>query len=188
MKTIDEDKLLASLYLNLKGSKKKRENWIEIAHQCKQLNDLYGSMQITAEKLSVSSELVRAILTLLTLPEEVQMYIKNNQILFDAGQRLARIKNTETQIEVAKKIIGLTSHDARQIIQFAKKYPHAPIDDFKKRLSSKDKIEKLNLIILPLHEDTYKIIKKIGEKEKSTPEKLILQLIDQWIEKNEPVR
>lgn len=184
MKTMDEDELLASLYLNLKGSKKKRENWIEIAHQCKQLRVHYGSAHITAEKLGVSDELVRAILTLLTLPEEVQQRIKNNQILFDAGQRIARIKNKETQIKVAEAIIGLKSHDQRQVIQYAKGYPHASLDDFIERLvDSKDKIEKLILLILPLQEDTYAILKIMGAKEKSSPEKLILRLIDQWIEK-----
>lgn len=189
MKTVDENELLASLYLNLKGSKKKRENWMEIAHQCRQLRDIYGTTHITAEKLGVSDELVRAILTLLTLPEEVQQHIKNNNILFDAGQRLARIKNKETQIKVAKAIIGLKSHDQRQVIQYAKGYPHASLDDFIERLTdSKDKIEKLILLILPLQEDTYAILKKMGAKEKNSPEKLILRLIDQWIERNESVR
>lgn len=189
MKTMDEDELLASLYLNLKGSKKKRINWIEIAHQCKQLRNLYGSTRITAEKLGVSDELVRAILTLLTLPEEVQQYIKNNQILFDAAQRMARIKNKETQIKVADAIIGLKSHDQRQVIQYAKGYPHASLDDFIERLvDSKDIIEKLILLILPLQEDTYTILKKMGEKEKKSPEKLILRIIDQWIERNQSVR
>ena len=188
MKNFDEEKILANLYLNLKGSKKKRDNWIEIARNCRQLTDYYGSAQIVAEKLGVSYEIVRSVLTLLTLPEEVQEIIARNQILFDVGQRLSRIKNKETQIKVAKIIIGLSSHDARQVIQYTKKYPDASIDDFKRRLiGSKDKIEKINLIVVPFREENFAILKKISEKQKTSPEKLIREIVDQWIEKKKTV-
>lgn len=182
MTEFNEDEILATLYLNLKGSKKKRDNWMVIARNCKQLTDYYGSASQLAEKIGVSYEVIRAALVLLTLPEEVQNYIENNQILYDAGQRLARIKNKETQIKVAESIIGLSSHDARQIIQFAKKYPDESIDDFKRRVvESKDKIEKINLIIIPFREDKFEILKKISKNEKISPEILIVKIIDQWI-------
>ena len=183
MKNFDEDEILARLYLNLRGAKRKRDNWMEIARKSRKLTDHYGSVQITADKLGVSYELVRSILTLLTLPEEVQQYIEKDQILYDAAQRLARIRNKDTQIKVARTIIGLSSHDARQLIQYAKKYPDAPLDDFKRRIESKDKIEKIHLLLVPFKEETVAILKHISKKQKISPEKLIREIVDKWIEK-----
>src|SRR6267378_388415 len=86
-----EDKLLAELFLSLKGSKKKREDWISIAKKCKRLVDHYRSYGVAAQKLGVSSELIRSAVLLLSLPKEVQVLVKDGKILFDAAQRLARI-------------------------------------------------------------------------------------------------
>jgi len=183
MKEINEEEILANLYLNLKGPKKKKDNWITIAHNCKQLTDYYGSAKKVAEKMGVHYEIIRSILKLLTLPQEVQQLIKNDEILFDVGQRIARINDKETQIKVAKAVVGLSNHDAREVIQYAIKYPEAPIEDFKKRvIDSKNKIEKINLVIIPLKVETYELLKKIGEKDKLSPEKLLLKIVNQWIE------
>jgi len=183
MKKINEEKILANLYLNLKGKKKKKDNWIEIAYNCKQLTDHYGSAKEVAEKLGVHYEIIRSILKLLTLPEEVKQLIRSNEILFDVGQRIARMKNEETQIKVARVVVGLSNHDAREVIQYAKKYPNASLEDFKKRvIDSKNKIEKINLAIIPFKEETYNLLKEIGEMDKLSPEKLILKIVNQWLE------
>ena len=184
MKEFDEEKILASLFLNLKGPKKKRDNWIEIANNCKQLVDYYGSMREVAEKLGVNYEIIRSILKLLTLPEEVKSLVKNNEILFDVGQRIARINDRETQTKVAKAVVGLPSHDAREVIQYAKKNPDADLEDFKRRvIKSKNRMEKVHLTIIPLKEETYSFLKNIGAKDGLSPEKLIQRVVNQWIEK-----
>lgn len=183
MKETDEDRALANLYLNLKGPKKKRSNWIKIAQDCKQLTDQYGSAKEVAEKLGVDYEIVRSLLKLLTLPEEVKRLIENNEILFDVGQRITRIDGEENQIRVAKAVIGLTNHEAREVIQYARKFPNAPLDDFRKRvIKNKNRVENIHLAIIPLGEDTYKQLKTIGEKENVTLERLILKIVKQWIE------
>lgn len=185
MKEINEEKILASLYLNLKGSKKKKDNWIEIADNCKQLVDYYGSAMKVAEKLGVHYEIIRSILKLLTLPEEVRQLIRVNKILFDVGQRIARIKDAKTQIKVAKAVVGLSNHDAREVVQYAKKYPDASLEDFRRRvIDSKNKVEKINLAIVPIKEETYKLLKKFGQRYKLSPEKLILKIVNQWIEQS----
>jgi hypothetical protein len=151
MKEIDEEQILARLYLNLKGSKKKQDDWIKIAQECKRLTDFYGSIRKTADRLSVSYELIRSILKLLTLPDEVKNLIKENQILFDAGQRISRIREKERQIEAARAIAGLPAHSAREILQYAKKHPQAPLKDFRKRvISGGDKVERIHVVIIPL--------------------------------------
>lgn len=185
MKDFNEDKILAKLYLNLKGPKKKKDNWIEIARMCKLLTDHYGSVKEVANKLGVHYEIIRSILKLLTLPEEVKELIENNLILFDVGQRIARIKDKETQTKVAKAVVGLSNYDAREVIQYAKKFPQASIKDFKKRiLNSKNKSEKINLAIIPLKEEIYTLLKEYSQKENISPEKLILRIVNQWIEEH----
>jgi len=88
-----EDVLLASLFNNLKGSKKKREDWINIAEQCKKiLDESDDNRKIAAKKLGVSPELIRSIVSLLDLPVDVQDLIKKGRILFDAAQRINSIK------------------------------------------------------------------------------------------------
>jgi hypothetical protein len=181
----NEEKILARLYLNLKGPKKKQNNWMEIAQDCMQLSEYYGSAKKTADRLAVSYELVRSILKLSTLPEEVKALIRDNKILFDAGQRIARINNKNRQIEAAKAIAGLPAHTAREILQYAKKFPDAPLDDFRKRVvEGKDKIEKINLIIIPLGEDDYKFLKTKSQNERCSPEKLVQSILAEWIIEN----
>jgi len=186
MKEETEEKILANLYMNLKGPKKKKDNWIKIAQDCQQLTHYYGSAKMVAEKLGVHYEIIRSLLKLLMLPEEVKQLIRNNQILFDVGQRIARLEDKDTQIRVAKAVVGLPNHDAREVIQFARKYPNVPLDDFKKRVvDSKGKVEKLYLAIIPLKEPTYELLKKIGKKDNLSLEKLILKIVNQWLLKHE---
>ena len=185
MNEIDEEKILARLYLNLRGAKKKQDNWFDIAQDCKRLRDYYGSAKKVAEKVGVSYELIRALLKLPTLPDEVKELIKDDKILFDVAQRIARINRKERQVEVARAIVGLSAHDARDLIQYAKKYPNEPLGDFKKRVTEgKNRTEKVHLAIIPLKEKIYGILKTEGRKRNVSAEKFILQIVNQWITTN----
>jgi hypothetical protein len=76
----------------------------------------------------------------------------------------------------------MSNHDAREVIQYAKKYPDAPLDDFKNRvMHSKDKVEKVNLVIVPMKEEMFELLKEIGKKDKLSPEKVILNIVSQWM-------
>jgi hypothetical protein len=182
MNEVDEEKTLARLFLNLKGAKIKQDNWVDIAKDCKQMRDYYGSAKKLAEKLGVSYELIRSVLKLATLPEEVKLLMKEGKILYDVGQRISRISDRDRQVEVARIVAGLPSHDARDIIQFAKKYPKDPLDSFKKRvIEGKDRVEKLQLTIVPLKDDVYIFLKNESRKRSISTEKLISLIIDEWI-------
>jgi hypothetical protein len=185
MKEIDEEEVLAKLYLNLKGSKKKSDDWITIARNCKKLTDYYGSAKKVADKLGVHYEIIRSILKLLTLPKEVQQLVRNNLILYDVGQRIARINGAETQIRVARAIVGLSNHDAREVIQYAIKYPDDSLEEFRVRvISSKNKTKNISLLIVPLEAETYELLRKLSEEEKLSPEKLILKIVNDWIKEH----
>jgi hypothetical protein len=178
-----ENSLLATLYVNLRGDKKKKEDWISIARKCKKLATKYRFRVDLAEKLGVSSELIRALMSLLDLPEEVQHLIKEGKILFDAAQRINTIETKKKQIEVARAIAGLTSHEQREIIQYAKKYPNSDLLDYKKRVVTPVNTEKIHVAIIPLREKTFKALQKEVVKNKTSLEKFILNVIEKWIEK-----
>jgi hypothetical protein len=178
----DED-LLAELFLDLKGPKKKRSDWITIAKKCKKAVEMFGSLEKAAEKLGVSYELLRSITTLLTLPNEVQALVREKKILYDAAQRLYRINDRKKQTQVAKAMAGLRSHQQREIIQYAVKYPNANIQDFGARVAKPEKTrEKIHVIITPLREETYRVLARQSSNRKISIEKLILQVLDNWVE------
>lgn len=182
MKKFNEEKKLAVLYLSLRGRKKKRYDWIYIANICKELEDYYGSTKKVAKKAGVSYEQIRTILKLLKLPKEVQRLIKEGKILQDAAQRIARIRNPKDQIKVAKSITGLRSHDARELMQYAKTHPNLSLEKYKKRIvKSKKKVKKIRIVIIPFEEETYDILNKISNKKKITPSKLIKEMVDKQI-------
>lgn len=175
-----EDVLLSTLFVNLKGDKKKKEDWISIAKKCKEISQNYNSRTELAEKLGVSTELIRAILSLLELPDEVQQLIKDKRILFDAAQRINTIDNEKRQIEVAKTIAGLSSHEQREIIQYAKKYPDSKLSNFKKRVTSKLTTDKIHVVVLPVKEDLFGLLYRESIRKKISVEKLILNIVDEW--------
>ena len=186
-KMINENQKLANLFLNLKGNKKKRDNWIQIATICKDVLDKSKDRKEAAKKMGVSTELIRSIVSLLDLPSEIQEMIKNNEILLDAAQRINTIKDKnkdkerKRRIEVAKAISGLASHDQREIIRFAKKFPTSNLKDYKKRVTTKRETKELHVAVIALENEQYEKLEKISKKKKTSLEKLLLEIIDQWL-------
>lgn len=187
---VQEDTLLANLFLNLKGSKIKKDDWITIAKKCDDVLKKSKDRQEAARKLGVSQELIRSIVSLLKLPPEVQELIRNDQILFDAAQRLNTIKlkddkaEKSKQIEVARAIAGLPSHKQREIIQFAKRFPNSSLKDYTKRVTRPREVRNLHVIVLTMEEDIYKNLQKIAKQKRLSVEKSVLEIIDEWLEGN----
>lgn len=180
-----ENVLLANLFLNLKGNKEKREDWISIANTCQQIVNKSKTRKEAAKKLGVSPELIRSIISLLKLPDDVQQLVKEKKILFDAAQRINTLDDEERQIEVAKTIAGLNSHEQREIIQYAKKFPKSKLSNFKKRVTKPRETQKIRLAIVPLKDNTFSILQKERIRKRISMEKVILSIIDEWIKKKE---
>jgi len=186
MKKFNEERTIARLYLNLKGGKRKKDDWISIATDLKRLSDFYKSPTETARKLSVSYELVRSIIKILDLPKEVQQLVKEDKILYDAAQRITRLRSRGKQIEVAKAVAGLTSHEARDIIQYAKRYPNADLADFKRRvMGQRPTKEELHLMIIPVRQETYRRLQTFSRKQKTSVQKLVVGMVNEWLGRQE---
>ncbi len=181
----DTDEALAILFANLKGAKRnKPHDWIKVAESYEILKKYYPSDKEIAEKVGVSHEIIRSISKLLELTEENKKLLRERKILLDTGEALSGIKNSQLQNEVGESVIGLSAHDARDLIQYVKQYPNEPFEEFKQRiLTSKNRIEKLHLTVVPLKEEPYQLLRKIAKKQKKSIEGLISEIIGDWSEK-----
>lgn len=182
MRPPEEERLLADLYFDLKGSKKKRADWIEIAKKCNRLADHYGSVRLASQKLGVSYELVRSIISLLRLPKEVQTMVKENKILYDAAKRLLTIKDANKRTEVAKAIVGLPSHRQREIIRYARLYPESDLTNYIRRVVEPTRrTETIRVAVIPLRNPMFHSLDTIRKVRKITVERLILNIVDEWL-------
>jgi hypothetical protein len=123
-------------------------------------------------------------LTLLTLPNEVKMLIREHSIGYDAAQRLYRIRDTKKQIEVAQAMAGMTSHKQREIISYAVRNPRSDLNIYRRRVEAPNVTrQKIHVVVLPLPERVYKALLRRGAKNKISPEKIILDIVNNWIER-----
>jgi len=186
---VKEDQIIAELFLSLKGSKDKRQDWITIAEKCKQLVKISKNRNDAAKKVGVSSELIRSILNLLELPDEVQNLIQERKILFDAAQRLMTIrlinkeKTDKKRTEVAAIIVGLRSHEQREIIQFAKKFPKDSLLGYKKRVTKSRAVKEIHIAVIPLNESLFELLNNHAKRKKQPLEKIIHSILSEWSKK-----
>ncbi len=177
-KKIEEEKLISILYANFQGKKRKINDWMFLAENIKKLSDFYGSHKKLAQNLGISNELIRETLKLLELPKYVQELVKNNKIKHEVAWRISSIKGNENQVRVAKAIIGLNTHEARDVARIFRNNPNMNIEDYVEKLKkSKSTIEDINLVILPMKKTDYVKIKKFAEREGMTPERLMINYI-----------
>lgn len=181
---INEEEILAILYSNFSGKGKQKNDWIFIAEKLNELKSLYGSSEKVAKNLGLSREMVRSTIKLLDLPDEIKMLIRADQLSQDLGWRLLGINNRKTQIQVATAIIGLSSHDARDMIRYAKNNPDASITNQIDRLKkSRENMHKLNLIITTLTDEEYNELQKIAKQKSKGVNELISEIVKNWINK-----
>ena len=176
-----ENKMYAHLLLNFQGKQKKTDDWISLGKKCKELVEKHKSKKEVAEILGLSRERFREILKFNELPNEVKRLIKNKEISPDATWRIANIKGKKNQIYIAKAIVGLKLSDAREVVYRFRYTPNLDVKEYINKLkSSKNRVEKLSVIILPLKTRTYTKIKESATKEKLSVERFLSNLLDKW--------
>lgn len=178
---MDEESALALLFVNLKGTKEK--DYLATAKACRFLRQKYGSFRRVAEKVGVSSEIIREFDSLLNLHEEVIEMVRTKEIRLDTGYRLStRLKDSKRQIEVARTVSDLSSHDARAVIEYAKLNSDMSAMEVKEKvMSSKTITKRLHAIILPLSEEAYLTLKTKALKLKKRPSELAKEIIEKWL-------
>jgi DNA-binding protein Fis len=182
----DENQLLANLYANFQGKKRKIDDWVTIAENCQKLMDVYKSKSQTeiAGMLGISREILRSTLKINELPSEIKKLIKERKINQDVAWRINSIKGKDKQIKVANAIVGLSSHDAREVVFRYRNNPELKIDDYIRQLKdSKDRIEKMSVLIVPLKLEVYSKLKSLSKTRNESVERMVSDILGNWVTK-----
>lgn len=117
--------------------------------------------------------------------ETIGRLLEEGKIRLEVTSELAGIKDLELRSKVAETIADMKALDQRQVVRFAKRYSHAPFEqfeEFKQRvLSSKNVTEKIYMAILPLVEEEYKKLKEESKKLKMSWDELCMKIIKDWL-------
>lgn len=72
-----------------------------------------------------------------------------SEIGIDAAARISTVSDPKRQVQVARAIRGLRSHDARKVIDYVKMQPDLPVSECAKRvLESRTVRKKVRIVIL----------------------------------------
>jgi len=181
MKELDEETALSILFGNTKR-KKRDADLLTIAQSCDYLVKLYGSQKAVADKIGLSSEMVREFLTTLRLPTEVQEIIAERKIdRVDVVREISVLKSVSKQIAVAKALADAPSKDIRDIKRLLRS--GVSIEDASKLvLDSRPK--GLNVFVMDFDDVTYQALFKKARTLKTTPAELARRIILEWLQQN----
>jgi len=179
MKVLDEETALAILFSNTKR-KKRDADLLTIAKSCDYLVSLYGSQKAVADKIGLSSEMVREFLTTLRLPIEVQKLIAEKKIdRVDVVREISVLKSSSKQIAIAEALANVPSKDVRDIKRLVRS--GLPIEDATKLvLDSRPK--GLNVFVMDMDDTTYQVLLKKARTLKITPAELARNIIIEWLQ------
>jgi len=153
-----------------------------LAEKCAEVVDYFGSVNKAAEKLPISAPTLNAILRLRKLDSRVQDLVRRREIIFDSAQRLNAIPEGDRQYAVAKRLIGLPNKKQREVIQYALRFPESNQLDFRNKVAKeKPREEKIRVLIVPMHEELYHSLENASGKLKKPIEKMIPEIISEWL-------
>jgi hypothetical protein len=175
---LDEDTALAILFGNTK--RKKREiDLLTLAKNCDYLVRKYGSRSKVAERLSLSTEMIREFLIPLSLPKEVQQLILERKIdSMDVVKEVASLKSREKQVEAGILFTKLPSKDVRDIVRVSKEGRVTVQEATNTLLEFKEK--NMHVFIIDLDDATYSDVKTQADKIGISPAILLKGLIQSW--------
>lgn len=185
---MDEKRASTIIILETKGGKKKK-NPLELAKACNFFFERFKSYEKASEHIlnhynyRISSRMLSKLTSLLKLPVEVQNQLLMGEIGIDVAAQLSESKlDEETKVKVGKVIAGMLAHDAREVIQYATKFPNAILDEYKHRvLLSKPKKKELFVAIIPLTEKDYHKLKIESQKQNISLHMLCNNIIQEWL-------
>lgn len=182
MSYLDEDTALSILFANTRRIKR-NVDLITVAESCEYLVELYGSQKAVAEKVGLSSEMIREFRKLLTLPKEVKEFISNRQIdRLDVAYRISMLEDPARQITAARAIANLpSSKDVRDILRLAENADLSIEESKKMILESKPK--GLHIFIVDFDDETYSaLIEEAKALEVETAE-LVKGIVTDWLQR-----
>jgi ParB-like chromosome segregation protein Spo0J len=174
----NEESALALLFGNTRR-KTRSTDLITLAQATDYLVTLYGSQKAVADKLGLSTEMIREFLSALRLPSSVQGMVANRTIdRLDVVRELASLPDKESQVEAARALAACDSKDIRDIKRLVKH--GAEVDRAKKAvLSAKPK--GFHIFLIDLDDEAYRDLVRSSRELSIDPAELARQIISDWI-------
>ncbi len=161
-----KDLATALLQTQTRGRKRKNTSIVDMAEATRFLYEhMNHSFSKVAKEIGISTEMTREFYDISTLPREVKRLITRRAILIDAARRLVRLPDENRQIEVARAIAGLTSHDQRAIIEYAVNNHKMSAEKCKERvLGSKNIRLDIETLVIPFSKDEFDALNRVAKK------------------------
>lgn len=160
-----EEKAVAIMMANIKGSKNKPSSLLEFAEACRTLlkHEKWGIKEM-AKYFDVSEYMLRQIDKINELSPNVRKIVNDRKLGIEAAYQLWRLKEPK-RTEVAKIIQGMTTDEIRSFVHFVHTKPHLDISECF-RLFKETQPEKIRILALPLDEETFDKLKQSANKSK----------------------
>jgi len=179
MRRLDEDTALAVLFANTRR-KRRSTDLISVADACHYLKALYGSQRAVADKVGLSSEMVREFLALLRLPDEIKDMVRERKIdRLDVAYRIAMIRDPARQLDMAKQAASARSKDVRDIARLV-----GTTDLSVKESSARvreSKLRGLHVFIIDFDDDEYRVISARARSLRVKPAQLVQEAVLNWL-------
>jgi ABC-type Zn uptake system ZnuABC Zn-binding protein ZnuA len=183
MNSLDENAALATVFANIRR-KKRNNDLITIAKAFEYLVKLYGSQKSVAEKVGLSTEMVREFLAVLKLPKEVRYLISERKIdSIDVLREISVLKETKKQIAASEAFVNSLSKDARDMKRLIKDAELSVNEAKKTILDAKPK--GLHIFFMDFDNEIYRAIIQHAKVMKVKPAELVREIVLNWLkEKN----
>jgi len=183
MRKLNEETALAIVFANTKR-KKRPDDLLTVANAFDYLVRLYGSQKVVAEKVGLSTEMVREFLTTLKLPEEIQKLVSDRRIdSIDIIREISSLKEPSKQIAATEAFINSLSKDVRDIKRLVKD-ANASIKDAKK-VVLEAKPKGIHIFVMDFDEEMYRTIIKQARVLKIKPAELVKGIVSEWLKQKQ---
>lgn len=184
MKAFDEQSALSILFSNTRR-KKRATDLLTIAQSCEYLTQLYGSQKAVAEKVGLSTEMIREFRKLLSLSQPVRHLISTRQIdRLDVAYRISMLDDPARQIAAAKAVANLQlSKDVRDVIRLAES-ADLPLEE-SKRMILESKPKGLHIFIVDFDDRTYEALTKEARAYDVDAADLVKAIVADWLDRRQ---
>jgi hypothetical protein len=176
--TMTEERAVAVLMANLKGSKKKSSSWIEIAQACRLLKEQWGFPKM-ASFFGVTVFMLRQIDKINELDADLQKTIVEKNLGVDAAYQLWRISEGKKK-QFAKQAEDLTAHEVRRLADFVMNKPDISMKQAREMVE-KNRKQKVNVLMIPLTEDTFERLQKLASQAHKNIHDFSLNVLEDYI-------
>jgi hypothetical protein len=171
---MNEEKAVAILLANLKKSKKKPTNLIDIAQAIRILKKQWGLQKMT-EFFTISSYQLRQIDKINDLDEKTKDLIQKGKLGIEASYQLWRL-DSKRRKDAITYFKNMTTDEIRGFVYFIKKNPSLSVDECKKAF---DKVRdtKFNVLMIPVESIIFNELTELSKKYKMNVHDYALKII-----------